>query len=886
MNLSPRHDLALRTARTLLDMGHTRDVILNNSDLVPADLREWVAEQLGEEGNRTFVLARVISTSAESSDWLACMDRSEWHYWPTLRTYLLGVKGWPRDTVASLDDASDRILRELKPPSTPEFDIRGLVLGHVQSGKTANFTALIAKAADAGYRLVVVFSGIDNGLRRQTQIRLNRELTGLPHSPPGSVSMPPVGKQWHQFTTGDLDGDFNPGRANHAALQGSQPVLLVVKKNGHVLRRLMDWFQTAPENVRASLPALFIDDEADQASVDTRGSYQTEADFTADNPGYEPPAVINSLIRHLLGLFHRRAYVAYTATPFANILVPHDAFDQAFGDDLYPRDFLIDLPKPRGYFGTEEFFGRFDSNADQTVGGLDVIRIVPPEEFAAFVQNGEVIPALDDALCAYILGGAARARRGKPEAPCTMLVHTSQRIADQRASKELVESRFRDFRDEWRYNRHDGFRTRLRNMWDGDFLPTSAGIQGCPMDQFEDLEPLIGPFLECVVVREINSDRGEVLDYELEPGLKAIAVGGNRLSRGLTLEGLLVSFFARRAVQYDTLLQMARWYGYRGGYEDLSRIYTTGELAGWFIDLALVEHNLREDIQIYEQMPGLTPREVGMRILLHPAMQVTSPLKRRNANRITISQSYSGQLAQTFKFPFRDGERLAVMCEHNQSITRDFLTHLGPLGGQTTFGPLWADVPAADVVGFLRQFSVDPLISGFSQELISAWIELQNTEGELVNWTIVVRGRGKESLEFGPAIWLPEGCPSVWNVGRTRIKGTDSLGVITSPGDEAFGLTESEAMEMNNKIDGGTDPNRAARFSRSSQRGLLLLYPISRRSGWDNGRLNKAREPLFADPEGPMARDLVGMALSFPKTRRAGPAEAYLEGTARWRPVL
>lgn len=885
--LSPQQEQALKTARFLLDLGHPKSDVLSNS-LIPADLRQWVEERLDEESNRTFERARVISATEELTDWLGNIDRSEWHYWPTLRAYLLGIKGWPKDTVTSLDDASDRILRELKPPTTSEFDIRGLVLGYVQSGKTANFTALIAKAADAGYRLVVIFSGIDNGLRRQTQIRLNRELTGYPSNPPGAVRMPPVGKQWHQFTTDDLQGDFHAGRANHAALQGSQPVLLVVKKNGPVLRRLQSWFQSAPEDVRTTLPALFIDDEADQASVDSRGSYQTQEDFDADHPDYEPPAVINGLIRTLIGMFARRAYVAYTATPFSNILIPHDTYDGVAGADLYPKDFFIDLPKPRGYFGTEEFFGRFDPVDDDRVDGLDVLRIVTPEEVASFVQNNELTPSVDQALHAFILGGAARALRGKPDAPCTMLVHTSQRIADQRPTKLLVEERFRELRDEWRYSRKSGIRTRLANLWTKDFILTTSGIPAHPQHTFEQLEPFIGPFLEAVVVREINSDRGEVLDYEREPSLKAIAVGGNRLSRGLTLEGLLVSYFARRSPQYDTLLQMARWYGYRGGYEDLTRIYTTRELADWFSDLALVEHRLRQDMQVYEQTPGLKPYDVGMRILQHPTMQVTSALKRRFTTSRVISQSYSEQLEQTFKFPLQAEDRLAVLCERNRQTTRDFLIRLGPTSASTGFGPMWTDISAAAVVGFLRSFAVDFEVSSLSPELISAWIERQNTEGDLVNWTIAVRGRDKENEKLGTASWLPDGTASVWNIGRTRLKGTNSLGVITTSGDEAFGLTADEVKKMEKMLADGVekDRNRAARLSRSSKCGLLLLYPISKHSGRDDVPLGKAREPLYDNPDSPAARDLIGLALSLPRTTKAGPSEAYFEGTARWRPVL
>lgn len=883
MSQSPQQQ-ALQTARILLELGHSQDVVLNNP-LIPESVRQWVAEQLEEERNRTFEPVMVLSASRDRPDWLAAVDRTSWYYWPTLRTYLLGVKGRPRDTILSLDDASDRILCELVPPSTVEFDIRGLVLGHVQSGKTANFTALIAKAADAGYRLVVVLSGIDNGLRRQTQIRLNRELTGYPTNPPGSVRMPPIGRHWHQFTTDNLDGDFQPGRANHAALQGSQPVLLVVKKNGPVLRRLRAWLQAAPADVRAGLPALFIDDEADQASVDTRGSYQTQEEFEADNPDYEPPAVINGLIRELLSMFSRRAYVAYTATPFANILIPHDTYDGTSGADLYPKDFFIDLPKPRGYFGTEEFFGRFDPLHDDVVEGIDVLRIISPEDVARFVRDNEATSSVREALHAFVLGGAARAARGDSKAPCTMLVHTSQRIADQNISKRIIDEVFRLMKDEWRYDRKGGIRTRLQALWEEDFIPTTNSIINAQKNTFADIEPFVGPFMELVVVREINSEKGEVLDYEREPELKAIAVGGNRLSRGLTLEGLLVSYFARRSTQYDTLLQMARWYGYRGGYEDLTRIYTTRQLAGWFADLALVEYRLRQDMHVYEQHPELTPFDVGMRILRHPAMQVTGALKRRHAAASTISQSFAGQLEQTFKFPMQDEHRLATLCERNRLHTTAFLASLAGGSQRTKFGPLWVDIGAAKIVAYLRDFEVDALAGNLLPELMADWIDRQNLNGELVNWTVMVRGRDERNETLGAATWLPPGEQAVWNVGRTRLKGTNSLGVITTSGDEAFGLSEKESAEMERKLETGEykDRNRAARYSRSSKCGLLLLYPISKSSGHD--ALAKGREALYANPHDPLARDLIGLALSFPSSDYVQPVEAYLEGTSRWRSV-
>lgn len=869
---------AIGLVRLLIDRGIPRADAVENP-AVPQDLRDQIREVLAREDAIILEPPRVLVAEQRRDEWLRQIDRSSWLYWPTLREYLLGYKSWPLATVRSLDEVTDRILGQLAPPATEAFDIRGLVLGFVQSGKTANFTALVAKAADVGYRLVVVLSGIDNGLRRQTQIRLKRELIGYSDNPVGAVRLPPMGRQWHEFTREDIDGDFRPGHANPAALQGTQPVLLVVKKNGPVLRRLLAWLDEAPEEVRRMIPLLVIDDEADQASVDTRGTYQTEDEELPQD--YEAPSVINGLIRNLLRGFQRRAYIAYTATPFANILIPHDTIDPRVANDLYPKDFIVDLPRPDGYFGAEELFGRIDPATGQQLPGLDVIRNVQDED-VHLLEQGALPPSLEVAIIDFVLAGAACAHRGQGGMPSTMLVHVSHLVAEQQQMAALVEQRFGGLRDEWRYQRAQGVRDRLSARWESEFRHITRATHLDRDVAFQQIEPFIGPFFESVIVRVINSWTGEVLDYEREPGLKAIAVGGNRLSRGLTLEGLLISYFVRRSVMYDTLMQMGRWFGFRTGYEDLTRIYTTAELAGWFSDLALVEYRLREDLGIYADQE-LTPREVGMRIWQHPTMQVTSPLKRRFSTNTTISQSYSRSIEQTFKFPLRRLDDLAVLADENLVAVRAFLTNLGRAEWGNT-GPVWSNIPVRLVLQFLERYRVDDQSRSISLPLIRAYIDRQIAVGELVRWTIAARGLQSRDRMLGEAAWGIAG-GHIWQISRTRIKDTDSLGVITSPGDEAIGLSEEARTRMEEYLAAGErSENVAARRARPPEEGLLLIYPISRMSGHD-AEGGGVRRPLYDDPRDPRAKDLVAIAISFPHSNQPQQLEAYLEGTVRWRPV-
>jgi hypothetical protein len=867
---------SLGLVRRFIDLKISRDDAINNL-LIPYEFRARILEQLEKENIITLEPVHVIDTGEISDDWLKAADRSGWYYWTSLRQFWLDQNGWSQKVVQSVDNATDRILAHLPHPSARGFNIQGLVLGYVQSGKTANYTALIAKATDAGYRLIIVLSGIDNSLRLQTQIRLKRELVGYSGQGHHAVPLPPTGKQWIEFTREELKGDFKPGYANPVVLQGSQPVLLVIKKNGTVLRRLISWLDKAPDESLQSIPVLVIDDEADQASIDTTGTYQTEYD--TDDREIEDPSTINKRIRQILQKFRKSAYVAYTATPFANILIPHDTYHPEYTNDLYPKDFIIDLPKPHGYYGAEELFGISENPNTERQPGLDILRPVKDEDLY-IIDHGGIPVSLLNALHDYILAGAARASRGQGDKPATMLVHTSHLIDEQRAITEKFRQSFNDLRDEWRYQRNKGLRDTLKDRWEKDFRKVIHARYPDLDVSYESIETFIGTFLESVQVKTINSETGHVLDYQSEPCLKAVAIGGNKLSRGLTIEGLLVSYFVRSSNMYDTLMQMGRWFGFRKGYEDLTRIYTTPDLMRDFSDLAFVERQIREDIQIYED-ERLTPLQVGVRIRSHPTMIVTSRLKSRFAKTDTISQSYSDKSTETVKFPMSRVDILKRQEETNLITAKNFFSDLGTPNRDDKKGPIWSGVSAAKIISFMNNYQIlgDP--GEFSPSLIIAYIEKQLGYGELTKWTVAVRGRGNPNEKLGAAEWGIKG-GAIWQISRTRIKGTDRLGVISDSKDETVGLSDDQLSAMDLAIRSGKKSRKAARAQRPKEEGLMLLYPISRYSGHDEPPEGN-RTSLFENPNDPITCDLLGLAFSFPKSDHPQPVVEYITGTVEGR---
>jgi hypothetical protein len=743
----------------------------------------------------------------------------------------LRAAGFDKVTVQGIDETTSRIVSLLEHPATATFKTQGLVLGHVQAGKTTNYTGVIAKAADRGYRLVIVLAGIHNELRRQTQTRLTGQL------------IDPNPTLWHQLT--DPERDFLPvaGAPAFFAEYSSQRVLCVVKKNAAVLRKLIRWLETATGQL-SSIPAIVIDDEADQAAVATQ--------------------TINPLIRKLLATLPRVAYVGYTATPFANLFI-----DPA-EDDLYPRHFIVDLPQPPGHFGTESIFGRDpldgEDAGDYEDGAFDMVRIVPDAEVlnvrpVSDRDIGDFTPLvtgeLRRAILYFWLATAARRVRGTGVPHSTMLVHTSVRVAVHESFHAPIE-KLGQVAHAGVSKGDSSLLEELRQIWTEEISRVPAEQLGEQPVEFDELlGSLPAVIAESRVILD-NSKSATRLDYSGVP-VVAIAVGGNTLSRGLTLEGLVVSFFVRGASAYDTLLQMGRWFGYRRGYADLPRIWMTSELNGWFRHLAGVEAEIRLDIARYMEDDTVTPETFAVRVRTHPTLMITAAAKMRDA--VIASSSFGGMRIQTRYFRADDDTWL----EANEKAAKALISKLEPAGDPRPAdhftGHLWRDVSATDVIRFLDAYKVHDKAPNNSTRLIAKYVRERNESGFLLNWNVGIVGSataGVGKFDFGQEVVVPK-------VIRAKLSPSlpaeADIKTLMSRRDAAIDLRVEQEGQL-------TEAAIArAREQQLPDTPLLVLYPIDGLSNTSRER----RKPLAA------VRDVIGLGLVFPKPPGGEDAKVYMQ---------
>ena len=559
-------------------------------------------------------------------------------FWNNYKRYLREVLKYPLVVINEIDDSTDAILDGMENPDIGNnFEKKGMVIGYVQSGKTGNYVGLINKALDVGYNFIVVLAGLHNNLRQQTQFRIDQGVNGLQMingqlSSVGVGSLPNKYSNTHTqtLTTSDIDGDFRAAAANMNGINFNinTPLIAVIKKNISPLNNLNTWLDNVisiNKQERSNKAVLIIDDECDQASIDNNFKFTDLEAPIPDEFGNinreNTPSRINDLINSLLNKFHRRAYVGYTATPYANVFIPIDNDNYK---NIFPEDFIVRLDQPSNYLGPERYFGNSEYNEDLP----GILEIDPSEGFTdqikSFAKNEinsfDIPESLKTATKVFIVSGSIRFYRGQAKAHMSMLIHATHLTFVQNYLgkefkaywKELVQKLKENDSAAWndlekiyngKYTNGLKYKLESQNFYSDKFSSQEAFKTDnfeLPKN-FEDLKDFIRSFISSVNILVVNSsaeNKIEKLDYHLysDDGRKLIVIGGNTMSRGLTLEGLQTSYFIRHAGAFDTLMQMGRWFGYRTNYGDLCRIITDTDIVNDFSEICMSDLVVRDNI--------------------------------------------------------------------------------------------------------------------------------------------------------------------------------------------------------------------------------------------------------------------------------------------------
>jgi hypothetical protein len=895
-----------------------------------AVLDAWHLEFIYEEADATLI-------GNEKTDWyeqhlqLNPKNKKNFPFWSRYKAYLKS-KGRTLASLNKLDSATDEIISNLANPSIPNdsFEKRGLVVGYVQSGKTGNFTGLINKALDVGYDYIIVLGGLHDNLRSQTQRRVDEGVIGKKAD--GTLIGCGLVRDYQQSKVFLLEPhttvvhDFSIKKAALLNPLSEVKHIFVVKKNAAILENLSEYFtkiintykhhgqRVNSEGKLRNTSLLIIDDESDQASIDTTNYSNKEREDTN-------PKAINMGIRKLLCKFEKNSYVGYTATPFANVFIDDQAKNKDLGKDLFPSSFIAMLEKPNNYMGPYELFGTNNEDAklpltrvierdpslkrthlvqvDDLLSGdakknttipdlykedlmsiikWNGIKISPKKkkptkkEYNEALENyvgvridvgdgwlprkhdpdhdpenwlkskGKTLPdSLSLAIDSFLLAVAAKILRGQETDHCSMLIHVTKYTLCQTNVKKIVKEYCDNNFSSILLNDSKTFE-RLKKIWDFDFVLTSQEMQSNKqfkgiVHNWKDIKPSIKLAVQKLQnirneanVVAIHGDSLDELSYFDEPfdkeGFNVIAIGGDKLSRGLTLEGLIVSYFLRPTNMYDTLMQMGRWFGYRDGYADLCRIYSEKELLVNYKHVSHAFEELKEMLKVMK-VKGSTPKDFGLRILDSEAMMITSPLKSRYAG--TQNLAFSGNSPQTTVFEnsiniLKSNEKL--LNEFIQSLSKNYLNSYEKRDNSH----VWNKVKTDELVEFLEKYIGHQAQPNLSKNLIKEYIskQLNRKPKELTEWTVVLYSlKSSKFTNHEKNI----GGKKIFPVTRGLIEDNEVTYNIkaisdTKPAVYDFTVAEIQDFVKQNKTFSGDKFNLMGVTKRPPQRGLIVLYPF------------------------------------------------------------
>lgn len=730
-------------------------------------------------------------TNDDVQPWLYKTD-VDFKFWSRYETYLRMTK--PSFPVGSLDKKTHQILDDcMNPLEKGKWSRRGMVVGNVQSGKTANYVGLINKAIDSGYKLIIVFAGVHNTLRAQTQDRIDEGVIGRKSVDliqrrasnrygVGDYSMIntravyaytstpyPIKEGSKSMKHGDFD--INKARELNVPINGTDPTVLVVKKNKSILENLIVWLEDkgnfSDDGFKkvSDVPLLVIDDEADNASVNS-GKYDIKT--------------INRLIRTLLYLFTRNTFIGFTATPYANLFIPSSWDPKAttivknglvlpIGPDLFPKHFIINIHASSDYIGADKIFGYENTITGEKKEPLDLIRLVNDQEpcFPKKLNkdNKENLPestsdlpqSLKTAIKSFIISCAIRRHRGQVKSHNSMLVHVALYVAWIDRVADIVNNLVGEYRNQ--INSGQGALIQdLRHLFETDFVNTTKNvienlsykdstITSC---EWEEVEFHLKDILKRIDVRAVHGtkkgleyENTKELNYdEYSDGLTVIAVGGNKLARGITLEGLTTSYYLRTTKMYDSLMQMGRWFGYRHGYVDLCRLYTTNQIRVWYRHVTMATEDMRQDFDELTRLKGVRPDQFKLKVMSHPGLlSITSLGKMRGIDKLKLG--FSGTIPQTYTFPKKKDIR-TKNYKLFLNLIKNFKAPVVSQKGERINQLYWKNISAITISEFLKGYQTDQ--PNINAEALTGYIKEQNKNNKLLHWDVAVRGSSDKKI--------------------------------------------------------------------------------------------------------------------------------------------
>ena len=759
------------------------------------------------------------------------------HYWERYKKHLLHDKHFAVNVVNTMDVMLDKLTDLLGNPNLDaSFQRRGLIIGDVQSGKTSNYTGLICKAADAGYKVIVLLTGTIEKLRKQTQLRMDEGFVGMDSAamikkkPNNIIGVGNYDPSFHPMVLTSTMNDFRKNIANNVGFNLkaiNEPVLFVMKKNVSSLRNLNEWLSTLNQNeskevINTSL--LVVDDESDNASVNT-------------NPEDKDPTAINSQIRDLLSLFKKSSYVGFTATPFANIFIDPDTDDRMKNEDLFPKDYIYSLNAPSNYIGARNIFGD-EGNYKSMLIEIDKEEIeecIPSKHKQEFIVD--YIPDdLKEAVNTFLLANVIRDIRGDVCTHRSMLINVSRFTNVQKQIGEIITDYLKEMQSSAKIYGKLKKEKALKDKKICALYNTYNKVYKDVDIEWQEIQDNLHKAIAPIIVAVVNKNNQNGLNYEEyeNDGLRAIAIGGLSLSRGLTLEGLVVSYFYRNSKMYDTLMQMGRWFGYRKNYDDLCRIWMSEESISWYAHISEATDELRREVKKYEDT-GLTPIDFGLRVRSDiNTLLVTARNKMRSASSKVVSISLSGEVLETPNI-FNNIDKNEINLKNIETLKSNMeKSKISVEKFGKTFG--YKNVDKEYIISLINNFEISLLNLGFDVESIIDFIK--NYKGkELEKWDVVfASGNSDKVYKINGEITIKcvERSFSIEKNGKIlRMSGSKKR--LGSAGDGRYGLSEKQIKEIKQKFEEEQKNDKRVKsisqkyyFQSSVKRNpLLVIYMIT-----------------------------------------------------------